>query len=259
MVLHPLPSRHRAHQSFPPVSAWHAVEQKQKQPASEWWIITQADHATLAGDMAAQLHHPSIPTLSVEVIRAISAHDAGWTEFDAARWIACGEENQPPPVSFLEITPADFVRAWIGSIEVSERIGAIGGIIVSEHFCRLARSRLGSRCDAPEDVGRLDGFLSHESGRQARLRSQVQVAESQLEALTDVLQFCDLVSLYLCSGADEPARFPWPFGETTVQVRSEGDAFLFTPPVFGRGTALGVSARRYPSEKQMATLPFLLG
>lgn len=260
MVLHPLPSRDRRHPGFPPIPAWQAVEQKQKQPAREWWVIAQADHASLAGDLAAQLDYPAIPTPSAEVIRAISAHDAGWTEFDAAQTISVGgEEDQPRPVSFLEINPADFLLAWIGSIEVAERIGAVGGIIVSDHFSRLARSRLSSRSDAAQDVQRLNQFLSHESCRQTRLRPQVQISASQLEALTDVLQFCDLVSLYLCSGADEPAVFPQPFGETTVRVRSEGDAFLFTPPVFGRGTALGVSARRYPSIKQLATLPFLLG
>jgi hypothetical protein len=236
------------------------VEEKQKQPAKEWWVIAQPDHAALAGDLAAQLDCPAIPRLSIEVIRAISAHDAGWAEFDAAQTTGvAGAQNLPPPLSFLEIAPVDFLVAWIASIEVAERIGAMGGIIVSEHFSRLARSRLASRYDAPEDVQRLDEFLSHESCRRMGLRHQVQASDSELEALTDILQFCDLVSLYLCCGADEPAAFPQPFGETMIEVRSEGDAFLFTPPVFGRGTALGVSARRYPDGKQLGTLPFLLG
>jgi hypothetical protein len=260
MVLHPLPSRHRAQPRRPAIPAWRAVEQKQKQPAKEWWVIAQPDHAALAGDLAAQLNCPAIPSLSTEVIRAISAHDAGWAQFDAAQTTGlAGTENLPPPLSFLEITPVDFLVAWIGSIEVAERIGATGGIIVSDHFSRLARSRLASRSDAPEDVRRLNQFLSTESCRRARLVAQVQASASELEALTDILQFCDLVSLYLCCGADEPAAFPPPFGETMIHVRSEEDAFLFTPPVFGRGTALGVSARRYPGGKQLGTLPFLLG
>jgi len=236
------------------------VEERQKQPAKEWWVIAQSDHAGLAGDLAAQLDCPGIPSLSAEVIRAISAHDAGWAEFDAAQTTTVdGAENLPPPLSFLQIAPIDFLVAWIGSIEVAERIGATGGIIVSGHFSRLARSRLASRYDTREDVRRLDQFLSGESCRRTRLRPQVQASASEVEALTNILQFCDLVSLYLCCGADEPATFPQPFGETMVHVRSEGDAFLFTPPVFGRGTALGVSALRYPGGKQLGTLPFLVG
>jgi uncharacterized protein DUF3891 len=257
-----MPSAPRARHNAFPIPAWHAVETKQKQAAHEWWVITQPDHAALAGDIAARLDQRAIPTLSAEVIRAISAHDAGWAAFDLPEkadldHLGAAAAPAPRPLSFLEIPPRHFLVAWTDSIAAAERIGAVGGIIVSEHFSRLARSRLASRKDAPEDVGRLEQFLADESCRQARLRNQVQASPSQLEALTDVLQFCDLVSLYLCCGADEPAEFPQQFGGTMVQVRCEGDAFLFTPPVFGRGAALGVSARRYPG-KQFETLPLLL-
>lgn len=193
------------------------------------------------------------------MIAAISAHDAGWAEFDNLTTPTTASLKLTAPVSFLEICPADFLAAWVGSINAAERIGYLGGIIVSKHFSRLGQSRLASRNDTAEDVSRLRQFLSEESARQTRLGDAVGTSPAELETLTDVLQFCDLVSLYLCCGAGEPAEFPQQFDGTTIQVRRDGDAFLFTPPVFGRGASLGVSARRYLGEKQNGTIPFLVG
>src|SRR5437016_1559091 len=47
MVLYPLtdaeiPNGH----SSATIPAWQAVEKKQKQPARDWWLIAQPDHAT---------------------------------------------------------------------------------------------------------------------------------------------------------------------------------------------------------------------
>ncbi|HVO61133.1 MAG TPA: DUF3891 family protein [Terriglobales bacterium] len=257
MVLHPLPSGERERRMGPPIPAWQAVEKRQKQSADKWWLITQPDHAVFAGDLAAQLDFPAIPTLSSEVISAIAVHDAGWGQFDNdAAILALAVPILPR--SFLKIAPAQFLIAWTDSINAAERISPAGGIIVSEHFSRLTRSRLGSRTDSEQDVQRLEEFLRHESRRQARLRAHAHESASELESLTDVLQFCDLVSLYLCCGASEPAEFPQRFGASSIRVRCEEDAFLFTPPVFGRGAALGISARRHPGGQPDA-LPFLLG
>jgi hypothetical protein len=253
MVLHPLPSGERGQRHRTPTPAWQAVERKQIQVAQDWWLVTQADHAALAGDLAARLDFPAIPALSSEVIRAIAAHDAGWTQFDAA----VTTSRVSPPKSFLAISPAQFLIAWADSIRAAEEIGAIAGIIVSEHFSRLARTRLASRADSPEDVQRLEAFLSHEGRRQAQVGRQVNESASVLEVLTDVLQFCDLVSLYLCCGAEQAAEFPQDFDGLKIRVHCEGDAFLFTPPVFGQGAALGISAYRYASN-QVGILPFLL-
>jgi hypothetical protein len=129
---------------------------------------------------------------------------------------------------------------------------------VSSHFSRLAQARLKSRNDSSEDRRLVQQFLSQEVDRQQQLGTHAQRSPKELELLTDVLQFCDLVSLYLCCGADELVEFPQKFGGTTIQVRKQEDAFLFTPPVFGSGTALGVSARQYPG-RDVRALPFLLG
>jgi Protein of unknown function (DUF3891) len=259
MVLYPLLGPPSARNEAHSISAWQAVENRQRAPAHLWWLVAQIDHAVLAGELAARLDFPAIPTLPEEAIRAIAVHDAGWAEFDVAEDARTDSRaKMAPPRSFLEIRPAEFLVAWTRSIDRAERVGALGAMIVSEHFCRLGRVRLNTRRDDVQDARRLEAFLVEEAGRQGRLGRQVTSVASEIGALTDILQFCDLVSLYLCCGAGEPAEFPQRFGETTVHVRSEGDAFLFTPAVFGRGAALGVSARGYPEKNRTVSLPFLL-
>jgi hypothetical protein len=254
MVLHPRLSCGRDQRPHPPIAAWQAVEKRQRQSADEYWVISQDDHAVLAGDLAVRLNFPLIPALSSEVIRAIALHDRGWAQFDNDAATAA----PAVPLSFLAMAPTQFLIAWTDSIQAAASTGPVGEIIVSEHFSRLARNRLASRADSEEDVDRLDHFLRNELCRQTRLRTGIHEAADQFELLTDVLQFCDLVSLYLCCGADEPAEFPQQFGESKIRVRRQEAAFLFTPPVFGRGTALGVSARSYPGGR-VSALPFLLG
>jgi hypothetical protein len=236
--------------------AWQAVAERQKQSASKWWLVTQPDHAALAGDLAARLEFAAIPPLSSAVSHAIAVHDAGWAKFDNNA-AAATQASRDLPLSFLDIRPSQFLIAWADSIQAAEEIGAVGGIIVSEHFSRLGRSRLASRIDCAEDVHRLQQFLHNESSRQARLRADADESTTQLDMLTDVLQFCDLVSLYLCCGAAEPAEFPQQFGGSRIRVHRDGNAFLFTPALFGRGTNLAVSAREFPGSRA-STLAFLL-
>jgi hypothetical protein len=271
MVLHPLldaPEIERTVPSSanPPLPAWTAVEQKQKQPATEWLLITQVDHAQLAGDLAARLQCPLLPQLDEGLVRAISSHDAGWAGFDAGLTTSEGHPSFPrlndrgKPLSFLEATPAEFVVAWTGSIDKAEKSGPAGGIIVSGHFCRLAEGRLTSRIDNEEDTSRFRQFLHSENARQQKLVGGANYSSSQLHVLTDVLQFCDLLSLYLCCGASEPVHFPQEFGGTTVSVCRDADLFRFQPRIFGSGVSLGIGARLYTQAGAGASraLAFLL-
>src|SRR5947209_5183010 len=127
------------------VSPWAAVERKQKQKAEEWLLIAQPDHAALAGDLAAALDSRLIPDLDDEVIAGIALHDAGWAQFDGGER-GTGRDlevslrdpqisDSGKPLSFLEIEAAEVLSAWAGSIGQAAQSSAIGGILVSEHFC----------------------------------------------------------------------------------------------------------------------------
>lgn len=260
------------------VSAWEAVERKQKQSAEAWWLVAQPDHAALAGDLAAAISCSFFPRLAPDVVEAITLHDAGWAQFDGG-----GREPRPPasgarhaknqrepetakasrrPLSFLDMRPVDFIRAWSDSIQRAEESSAIGGLLVSHHFCRLAENRLRSGGDAGEDRNRLESFVATEVERKRSLEAKTKYSEQEICVLVDVLQFCDLLSLYLCSGAEQDVEFPQKFQGRGVVLRREGEMCAMEPAIFGGGVSLGVSARRYPSaeaEPVPTTLAFLLG
>jgi hypothetical protein len=201
----------------------------------ECWLITQDDHAKLAGDIAARLATPPEPA----AVRAIAVHDAGWVLLDQI------PPQDEPPVSFFYVAPRDAVQAWRGSIEGAARGSALGGLMVSGHFLRLAADRLRSGADAAEDAAALRSFLDHEPARQERLRRTERRQPEAIERLVDLLQFCDLVSLYLCCGTDAPAEFPQLESRGGMMIRKANEGFALEPSPFRAPVTLSVSAYRY--------------
>ena len=252
------------------IPAWEAVERKQKQEANAWWLVAQSDHAALSGDLAANLSSPFFPKLDIDVVHAISLHDAGWAHFDGGDEHANGTRpgeifwapkisDQGKPLSFLEMRPAEFLRAWSNSIACAEKACAIGGVLVSVHFSRLAESRLQAGGDTPDNTRCIRAFVSSQAERRSA-RANGRSAE-EIDLLVDVLQFFDLLSLYLCCGAQEHVQFPQTFNGRKIRLLREGEMLRTEPPLFGAGVSLGVRARRYPvssDEMNVTTIPFLL-
>ncbi len=270
MVLHPISSAPAGAPGSAPDSAWEAVARKQQQSAEAWWLIAQPDHAALAGDLAALLDTPLIPKLDEPVLRSISLHDSGWARFDGGER-GTGRDlevslREPrthangKPLSFLEMLPPEFVVAWEDSIQRATEVSWIGGAMVSEHFCRLAQSRLSSDHDNAQDRQLLTEFQSRQSRRQADLMNQAKCSREELALLTDVLQFCDLLSLYICCGADARVTFPQTFGNRSISIRFDGGMYQVEPTILGGGASLGVTARRFPDHGalQISTLPVLI-
>lgn len=270
MILYPLDSK-------PPIAAaivpaWNAVAASQQQSASAWWLIAQPDHAALAGELAAQFHTPEFQHLEDEVVRAIALHDSGWAKYDGGGAAGGGNRDftpQPPrdrlghPLSFLQAPVPMFVEAWALSIQCAEaRTGAIGGLMVSGHFRRLAQHRLNSVQDTAEDSACIHAFLTRETQQDVtRLRRQSR-SRAEVERLIDLLQFCDLLSLYLCCGSHAHVQFPLTMGSRAIVLRRNGEACLLDPSPFREEVSLGVPARRdpaSPTDATMCVLPVILG
>jgi hypothetical protein len=228
------------------LSAWRAVEPLQRMPYESCWMITQPSHAALAGEIAAALDGKHIPKLEAEDVRAIALHDAGWGMPDAQAIMSSRSVQQNPPKSFLQVGVPEFLSAWKQSIEIAGSTSPAGGYMVSRHFWRLAEHRLNASQDSAADRARLEQFLDFESARQKKLASQQTRTTSELEALTDVLQFCDLMSLYLCCGSHEQVEFPEFFG---VRVRASyvADSLRLNPPLIASGTEFTVAALKHPA------------
>jgi len=275
MVLYPIgdppPAPSMREDGF--LSAWAAIAETQRQMAASYWLITQPDHAALAGELAAHFVSPRFPSLEESVVRAIAVHDAGWALFRPEQENPCPPPTDASgkPLSFLEIVPEEFIRAWSASIDRAEAGSAVGGILVSRHFCRLGRGRLAAGGDNAADTRRLLTFLEQEAQRERRLGSSVPYTQPELERLTDVLQFCDLLSLYLCCGTRRGVEFPQNLRGNTVRLRRHDGACLLEPSPFQRedtaapcvgGLSLEVKAWRYPQssgQPDSTTLAFQVG
>jgi hypothetical protein len=233
----------------------------------------QDDHAMLSGALVQEFRSPLLPAVSSEVAEAIAVHDAGWARIEqdaGGPVIAIAADGRP--ASFLDTMPAGFVAAWKGSIEHAAALSPLGGLIVSHHFSRLCKHRLEVEADSPQDTKLLRGFLEDESSRQKRLLAPAGVIEgahgSQLEGLVDLLQFCDLLSLYLCSGATESAEFPQKFRGKTIRIARSAEEYILEPTLFGHRETLAkpgarkqfsVTATRFPAsgeDEKPKTLSF---
>ncbi len=248
MILRPLEPAPRTSSDFLP--AWDVVMRSQKRRDEDCWMITQPSHAALAGEIAGKLTGPQAPRLEPELVRAIALHDAGWGMPDAQAVMQSRSVGGECPKSFLEAAVASFVAAWVQSIETAQSMSPAGGYLVSRHFWRIGKHRLDTASDSASDRSKLQAFLDAESQRQEKLAAKQQRTVEELERLTDVLQFCDLLSLYICCGARENAEFPQYFG---VKVKlSVDDGYRLEPALIESGSAFSVAALRHPPTKEIS-------
>ncbi len=272
MVLHPINPQPCPTIRYNPragaLPVWTVIAERQKQCAQSWWLIAQADHAALSGDLAANFVSPHFPRIDPAIAKAIALHDAGWTMFPSE-----ANPKLPPmisedfkPRSFIEFPPRDFLAAWSGSIERAEAISPAGAAMVSRHFAVLAEFRLREQMDGESDQRLVREFLAHEDARQQRLSALSSITREQSDELLKVLQFCDVLSLYICCGASDEVEFPQRFGGKTVRLSRIEDLYILSPSPFQahedapRTISLGVAARKYPVEgaPQTTTLALLL-
>jgi hypothetical protein len=249
MILRPLEPPAPARAEFLP--AWTVVERLQRSPYQACWMITQPSHAALAGELAGRIISPLAPKLDAGLVRAIALHDAGWGIPDAQAIMQSRSVREGCPRSFIDCDATQFVDAWEKSIDVAESAGPAGGYVVSRHFCRIAQHRVAHGDDNQADRNQLRRFLENEARRQKQLAARQNRGPQELESITDVLQFCDLLSLYVCAGARDNAEFPQWFG-VKLLLTSESEGYRLDPQVIEPGTRLAVAALRHPATNEVS-------
>jgi len=241
MILRPL--NYVAPTSTELLPAWSVVERTQREIQDGCWMITQPSHAALAGEFAARLTGVDLPAVDAQIIRAIALHDAGWGMPDAQAIMQSRSLRQGCPKSFIACGASEFVNAWEKSIDVAESASPAGGYIVSLHFVRIAEQAASRVSEAERKVEAR--FVENESARQAKLAAKQKYTARELEALTDVLQFCDLLSLYVCCGAQQNVEFPEYFG-IKARLTVQPDGYTLDPILIEPGTEFAVAALRHP-------------
>lgn len=220
------------------IAAWPAVEERQRESASSYWLATQPAHAALSGELAASLREDLFGAIDETVSRSIALHDSGWSREDAEQIQQLRANPKLKPKSFLDFAADHFLRAWTASIETAEKFAPIGGFLVSRHFERI------SMRNGDKDQSKLQSFRNREKQRQQRLKSKIKKEDAVLESLVDALQFCDLLSLYLCCGSRRSVSFDCP----KLALSRSGDEYRLEPFPFREHRQFSFSALKYPAD-----------
>jgi Protein of unknown function (DUF3891) len=264
MVLRPKNQPQHPKGSF--ISAWEAVARAQKAKSAKYHLVRQPDHARLSGQIAGQFAILGASAVDDDIVRGISLHDEGWAEFDSGREplqatpanyspgnIALNAEGRP--LSFLEIKPGDFLRAWHASIESAEAVAPIAGLMVSGHFRRIGQFGMSTGTYSDDDTQRVREFIAREEQRERRLLGLQTRNEREVEYWTDVLQFCDLLSLYLCCGSEESVEFPQrirPNGEM-IKLQLQDGVNVLSPSPFAQELEFSLEAQPWPADTRKSS------
>ncbi|HEX6984505.1 MAG TPA: DUF3891 family protein, partial [Planctomycetaceae bacterium] len=138
-----------------------------------WLLISQVDHARLAGDLAAAWGNDRVAGLPLAewLVPAVRDHDEGWRIWEAAPTVT--EEGRPR--QFTEMPAAEAAAIWAVSIDV-----CASGPASSAEALRKLRREHGEV--TPDDAAVLEAVLSHRgSFGVERLTAEV-VGEGELTA-----------------------------------------------------------------------------
>lgn len=220
-----------------PEPAWAVVARSQSVEAPQYLLVAQPDHARLSGELATLFRAPFLPQITQTVAKAIAAHDNGWARQFAFERELQGEpprmEETGRPKHFMAVALEESLAAWTGSIKSAGEDSRLGEYMVSAHFSRIGRARMQMEMDTPEDLRKLQAFVVEEEEWQAQHEAEIGLKIEQLLEYVDLLQFCDLLSLYLCIGSTQAVEFPQEFGGQKITVRYDDGVYYTSPSLFG--------------------------
>ncbi len=214
-----------------------------------WILITQHDHAVLAGNLMERWGNEAFspPQPHEEVLFAVREHDCGWKEWDSSPKI--NPENGYP-ANFMEMESSDQTDIWRGSFEPHSDEHPYASALVALHFARFNRKLL---TKDPSDVyaksleGAIDGFVFDKLGIE---HSKPGGVPREVKINLRLLQVGDIISLALCHGwesmeiADVPVDYE---GNSRRLALKSDDGFNFTVspyPFSGTDLKLRVQARK---------------
>ena len=206
-------------------------------------FLLQSEHSRLAGALAQSLSPEVFGELSSEVIAAISDHDFGWDANDTKQLKAARERE---PYSFTKATPEETLPCWFASIAKGRELGLLQGVLVSRHCCLLGT---GSNEHA--------SVIAEENARRKEIEQKLDCDTNDLQRWTAALGFCDLLSLYLCSGSQTTVMLPLAHpqdaaGARTVALQWTEGKLSFSEPIFTPGAAFAAQAMTYSATEDLS-------
>lgn len=165
-----------------------------------WVLISQLEHARLAGQLAR--HWQSLPTgaLGEELRAAIDHHDDGWFDWERRPQV---DARSGWPLNFLEMPLDDSVAIWRESIRVGQGLGDLPAWLIAGHFSALLRRYGDWQCD-PERLALAHQFLDECDALRDRWLQRWMASDPEHNTLPGAnealawLQFFDALSLWFC-------------------------------------------------------------
>jgi hypothetical protein len=231
--------------------------------AESWVLISQVEHARLAGLLAEQWGRAPFALLQPrdELVAAIHHHDDGWADWERAAGV---DAESGRPLDFTEMPLVESLAIWRDSIASAGRNGKLAAHAVSAHFCALLR-RFSARWRTLADQTAIaKAFLADQEQQQSVWLRELPAGAGVAAAATALrcLQAFDALSLWLCcSRQPSPETFELP-DVPPVSFRSDAEFVVTASPwpfradrfdleVVGRS----IPAIRYESPAALATAP----
>lgn len=228
----------------------------------QWILISQVEHARLAGLLAGAWGREAFPSPErrAEMVSAVEHHDDGWSDWEVTPKV---DAETGRPLDFLETPLTDSLAIWRDSIEAAAtKAGPLAGYMVSGHFSVLLRRGSERWKNHPVTAELADDFFRQQGERQTAWLAAAHVDRASAERAVAWLQLFDAISLWLCCAERRASEsFDTPT-ERSVAFRPEQvDAYdlrvspwPFEPPrlelsVVGRA----VPAVRYANPSDLAT------
>jgi len=86
--------------------------------------------------------------------------------------------------------------------------------------------------------------------QQEELREQQARDAAEINLLVDVLQFFDLLSLYVCCGSLENIELPQRFNQKLFRLHRDSDKYRLEPSLFNRPITFSIETTDYPSKSE---------
>ncbi len=188
------------------------------------WLVTQPDHAALAGELAAHWGNERFALGEARASLELAArrHDDGWAAIDGVPAVSATEGR---PAHFLEVDLSDTVAPYGQGVDRIYDDDRRAGVLSSRHWAGLYSSRWGVQ-DSPA-VGHpaAVAVVAEQEARAAVIARELwggkglrSAFERELWRDYEVLQAVDLLSLALClidtGVATDPQAGSWPVPDT---------------------------------------------
>jgi hypothetical protein len=226
-----------------------------------WLLVSQVAHAHVSG----QLTKHWKKSFLTEVVEAITHHDDGWSEWEAAPRL---NPEIGAPYSFLEMPLAESLVIWDNSIATARKFGSLAGFIVAGHFYNVL-----SESDHAHEPAAIAWLAAKRKFRTAWLDEWLRANPTQSldesKRAQQQLLIADLFSLWLCCDCPIGGEDASILEKSAMKLRTEKllSQFHFSLVGFGRrhptpenpleALAWVISVDPYPFDTQPLSLSLI--